>query len=103
MGEETKNQDIVPAMPLREGQDTVLAQLAFHCNVSNIQYGLTLLVGGIIVSGLLVSGRLFLEDLADQVDSLFPELPEEEAEGGEPLSPGDSFRKLSKGWYALNP
>src|SRR5690554_2927731 len=57
-----------------EGQsvDWYLQNLVSVVNGSNISFGITLFVEGVVISGTLVSGKKYFETFADEFSSAYP-------------------------------
>lgn len=53
------------------GIDPFLQSLVHHADYDGFEFGITLSVGGILVSGMLVSGRKFFENFGEKFGSAF--------------------------------
>ncbi len=67
-------------MELHEGIDWLLQLLVGMTNQIEIQYPITLNVGGIIISGYLVNGRDFINNVGEIISSPFEEFGTETAQ-----------------------
>jgi len=87
---------IVPQV-VPDDQDELLTTFVENATTSGIKFAITLFVGGTVITGVLVSGKAFYEDLGNIWDSLagHSNLPPAQRRAG------DIFRKIATEAYAL--
>jgi hypothetical protein len=88
--ENTSKDDMPPGEAherIEQDTDWLLATLVRRANAGNLRTGMTVFVGGTVITGILTSGRAFLEHVGTVMDSV-PEAPEE----GDVSDPTDSAR-----------
>ena len=80
-----------------DDQDELLTTFVENATTWGITFAITLFVGGTVITGVLVSGKAFYEDLADIWDQLagHDDIPPSEPRAG------DLFRKIAAETYAL--
>jgi hypothetical protein len=64
-----------PDAPPHEGEDWFLQTIVAYANVG-FEIGLTLMVGGLTVSGVLISGKKYFEELGESVRAAKSQSPE---------------------------
>ena len=68
--EEVKKSDAQADINLRTNPDPILRDLVCTVRGTNAEVGITLMVGGILVSGLIVSLHLYLEHLRTEIEKV---------------------------------
>lgn len=96
MGEEQDQNDKQPTWPRTE-HDSFLEWLVAYCDDYDLPFGITVTVGGLIVSGNLISGRRYFERtvqvFAERLDVELPLAPLD-PQSTEPISGGEAFVRM---------